>query len=229
MRGSRDDDCRPFPGAIGSQEREFFGHPVPRLFHRRGIAAISHCRPSLRFAKVRLHPDHGVEQAAHLPPCGADAFDDHHRGVRRHVNVASAAAARPRLWAARTNSPAGEGSSADWVHNVLASGDALLQTRGRKVRMIYPRLVHDETRRLMPPFLRRTGVDPGSPGLRRLARASDDRHVRYGGALAVMGWHLVAALVPHVRWKEDTASHLRGKRSKAPCYSGLRSIVWPTT
>src|SRR5712691_10759558 len=45
-----------------------------------------------------MHPNHGAGQMGYLPPCGADAFNDHNRGVRRHVNLASASAARPRRW-----------------------------------------------------------------------------------------------------------------------------------
>jgi deazaflavin-dependent oxidoreductase (nitroreductase family) len=42
------------------------------------------------------------------------------------------------------------GPSADWVHNVLAGGGCILETRGRRVRLIHPHLVHDSGRRLMP-------------------------------------------------------------------------------
>jgi deazaflavin-dependent oxidoreductase (nitroreductase family) len=42
------------------------------------------------------------------------------------------------------------GPNADWVHNVLAAGGCILETRGRRVRLIAPRLVHDADRRLMP-------------------------------------------------------------------------------
>jgi deazaflavin-dependent oxidoreductase (nitroreductase family) len=42
------------------------------------------------------------------------------------------------------------GPESDWVHNVLASGKATVETRGRRVELIEPRLVHDEHRRLVP-------------------------------------------------------------------------------
>ncbi|HLH23283.1 MAG TPA: nitroreductase family deazaflavin-dependent oxidoreductase [Chloroflexota bacterium] len=42
------------------------------------------------------------------------------------------------------------GPRADWVRNVLAAGECLLVTRGRRLRMTNPRLVHDPTRRQMP-------------------------------------------------------------------------------
>src|ERR1700730_6879388 len=46
------------------------------------------------------------------------------------------------------------GPGSDWVRNVLASGGCTLETRGRTVRLIRPRLVHDETRRTVPALLR---------------------------------------------------------------------------
>jgi deazaflavin-dependent oxidoreductase (nitroreductase family) len=42
------------------------------------------------------------------------------------------------------------GPQSDWVQNVLASGTATLETRGRIVALHRPRLIHDEDRRLMP-------------------------------------------------------------------------------
>jgi deazaflavin-dependent oxidoreductase (nitroreductase family) len=50
------------------------------------------------------------------------------------------------------------GPSADWVRNVLANGGAVLESRGRTVRLTRPRLIHDETRRAMPAFLRPIGA-----------------------------------------------------------------------
>ena len=50
------------------------------------------------------------------------------------------------------------GPDSDWVHNVLANGGAHLETRGRTVRLTRPRLVHDETRRAVPPILRLVGA-----------------------------------------------------------------------
>src|ERR1700730_13400036 len=46
------------------------------------------------------------------------------------------------------------GPNSDWVHNILASGAAILETRGHTVRLTRPRLIHDETRRAVPPILR---------------------------------------------------------------------------
>jgi deazaflavin-dependent oxidoreductase (nitroreductase family) len=50
------------------------------------------------------------------------------------------------------------GPDSDWVHNVLANGGAVLETRGRTVRLTRPRLIHDETRRGVPPILRLVGA-----------------------------------------------------------------------
>jgi deazaflavin-dependent oxidoreductase (nitroreductase family) len=46
----------------------------------------------------------------------------------------------------------------DWVRNVLAAGECTLITRGRSYRMTRPRLVHDETRRVVPAALRVLGA-----------------------------------------------------------------------
>ena len=55
------------------------------------------------------------------------------------------------------------GPRADWVRNVLAAGECLLETRGRRVRLTNPRLVRDPARRLVPLpvrlILRLIGVD----------------------------------------------------------------------
>jgi deazaflavin-dependent oxidoreductase (nitroreductase family) len=50
------------------------------------------------------------------------------------------------------------GPDSDWVHNVLADGGAVLETGGRTLRLTHPRLVHDETRRAVPPILRLAGA-----------------------------------------------------------------------
>ena len=42
----------------------------------------------------------------------------------------------------------------DWARNVMAAGGCELETRGRRVRLVGPRLVHDPTRRDMPPLVR---------------------------------------------------------------------------
>ena len=46
------------------------------------------------------------------------------------------------------------GPDSDWVKNVLAAGGCELRTRGRTIRLIAPRLVHDESRRGIRPFER---------------------------------------------------------------------------
>ncbi|WP_326567223.1 nitroreductase family deazaflavin-dependent oxidoreductase [Amycolatopsis rhabdoformis] len=46
------------------------------------------------------------------------------------------------------------GTDTDWVKNVLAAGQAELLTRGEKCHVTQPRLVHDESRRPMPPGVR---------------------------------------------------------------------------
>ncbi|MGW4482460.1 nitroreductase family deazaflavin-dependent oxidoreductase [Amycolatopsis sp. NPDC004368] len=46
------------------------------------------------------------------------------------------------------------GPDTDWLKNVLAAGHAELITRGRKWRVSDPRLVHDGSRRAMPPGVR---------------------------------------------------------------------------
>jgi deazaflavin-dependent oxidoreductase (nitroreductase family) len=50
------------------------------------------------------------------------------------------------------------GPDSDWVHNVLADGGAVLETRGRTVRLTRPRLVHDGTRQAVPSILRLVGA-----------------------------------------------------------------------
>jgi deazaflavin-dependent oxidoreductase (nitroreductase family) len=42
----------------------------------------------------------------------------------------------------------------DWTRNVLTAGGCDLQTRGRRVRLTDPRLVHDPARTDMPPLVR---------------------------------------------------------------------------
>jgi deazaflavin-dependent oxidoreductase (nitroreductase family) len=46
------------------------------------------------------------------------------------------------------------GPDTDWVRNVLAAGGCELQTRGRTIRLVSPRLFHDESRRDIRPFER---------------------------------------------------------------------------
>jgi deazaflavin-dependent oxidoreductase (nitroreductase family) len=42
------------------------------------------------------------------------------------------------------------GADSQWVRNVLAAGELDVETRGRRVHLTEPRLVHDERRRLVP-------------------------------------------------------------------------------
>ena len=42
------------------------------------------------------------------------------------------------------------GADSQWVRNVLAAGEFDVETRGRRVHLVAPELVHDETRRLVP-------------------------------------------------------------------------------
>ncbi|MBK1785802.1 nitroreductase family deazaflavin-dependent oxidoreductase [Prauserella cavernicola] len=42
------------------------------------------------------------------------------------------------------------GPGTDWVRNVLAEGHCELETRGRTVRLVRPRVVHDERRGAIP-------------------------------------------------------------------------------
>ncbi len=46
------------------------------------------------------------------------------------------------------------GRESDWVQNVLHAGSCDVVTMGRRVRMIRPRIVVDETRRLLPALWR---------------------------------------------------------------------------
>lgn len=54
------------------------------------------------------------------------------------------------------------GRESEWVRNVLAAGGCQLETRGRELALVAPRLVRDESRRAVPaPFrmpLRLLGV-----------------------------------------------------------------------
>ena len=65
------------------------------------------------------------------------------------------------------------GPNADWVRNVLAHGGCTLETRGRSIRLVRPRLFHDPQRRSAPAFVRRIlGVARVSDFL-ELVRADD--------------------------------------------------------
>ena len=45
----------------------------------------------------------------------------------------------------------------DWVQNVIAAGDCILETRGRFLRLKEPHLIRDEQRRIVPGSLRIVG------------------------------------------------------------------------
>lgn len=46
------------------------------------------------------------------------------------------------------------GADTDWVKNVLAAGGCELRTRGQVVRLVSPRIFHDDTRREVHPLER---------------------------------------------------------------------------
>ncbi len=46
------------------------------------------------------------------------------------------------------------GADSDWVKNVLAGNGCVLEVRGRRVRLVDPRIVHDESHRDVPPVVR---------------------------------------------------------------------------
>jgi deazaflavin-dependent oxidoreductase (nitroreductase family) len=56
------------------------------------------------------------------------------------------------------------GPDTDWVKNVMAAGGCELETRGRTVRLVSPRLYHDETRR---------GIRPGERQILRAIGVAD--------------------------------------------------------
>jgi deazaflavin-dependent oxidoreductase (nitroreductase family) len=78
------------------------------------------------------------------------------------------------------------GTRADWVRNVRASGGCELETRGRRIRLISPRVIHDPRVRLAPwitqPILRMLHVTDllqletaGDASLRRKERRTTER------------------------------------------------------
>lgn len=46
------------------------------------------------------------------------------------------------------------GPDVEWVKNIVVAGECHLLTRGRTLRLIGPRFIHDPSRRLMPPVVR---------------------------------------------------------------------------
>jgi|ERR671918_3218917 deazaflavin-dependent oxidoreductase (nitroreductase family) len=55
------------------------------------------------------------------------------------------------------------GSEAQWVRNVLAAGECEVETRGERIRLVGPEVVHDPRREFVPapvrPVLSLIGVD----------------------------------------------------------------------
>ena len=72
------------------------------------------------------------------------------------------------------------GPDADWVKNVVADNGCVLQTRRRRVRLVDPRMVHDEARRDMPPVIRQILSLLGVTDFLHLAIESDDPDWRAG-------------------------------------------------
>ena|SRR5438105_14812905 len=46
------------------------------------------------------------------------------------------------------------GTDSEWLRNVLAAGACVLETGGRRMELVHPRVVHDPTRRPVPPSVR---------------------------------------------------------------------------
>src|SRR5947209_3026666 len=86
--------------------------------------------------------------ATHVPAFGVVVHTGRktHRRYRTPVNVFQRAG---KFVIALTYGP-----DADWVRNVLANGGCMLETRGHTLRLVRPRLFHDEHRRFMPPQAR---------------------------------------------------------------------------
>lgn len=86
--------------------------------------------------------------ATHLPGFGVLVHTGRktHRQYRTPINIFQHAG---KYIIALTYGP-----DADWVRNVLASGDCMLETRGRTFRLSRPHLFHDEHRRSMPAHVR---------------------------------------------------------------------------
>lgn len=46
------------------------------------------------------------------------------------------------------------GSDSQWVRNVMAAGECEVETRGKRIRLVEPRIRHDQHRTLVPPLIR---------------------------------------------------------------------------
>ncbi|MGN9893426.1 nitroreductase/quinone reductase family protein [Micromonospora sp. L31] len=66
----------------------------------------------------------------------------------------------------------------DWARNVLAAGSCDLEIRGRRAPLTRPRLVHDPTRRDMPPVVRQLVGMIGVTDFLYLDTVPDADHVR---------------------------------------------------
>jgi len=42
------------------------------------------------------------------------------------------------------------GRDSEWVKNVVAAGGCVVETRGRRIRLTHPSIVHDPSRRMVP-------------------------------------------------------------------------------
>ncbi|MFI6265316.1 nitroreductase family deazaflavin-dependent oxidoreductase [Micromonospora sp. NPDC051006] len=69
----------------------------------------------------------------------------------------------------------------DWANNVLAAGGCALEIRGRQVPLTRPRLVHDPTRRDMPPVVRQLVGMIGVTDFLYLRTAPDADNVEVSG------------------------------------------------
>src|SRR5438045_3048190 len=108
--------------------------PLPRSVARFNRSVLNHLTRPL---------------ATHLPAFGVVVHTGRktHRQYRTPVNVFRHAG---KYIIALTYGP-----DADWVRNVLANGGCILETRGRTVRLVRPRLCHAGRRPLLPPHVRR--------------------------------------------------------------------------
>jgi deazaflavin-dependent oxidoreductase (nitroreductase family) len=86
--------------------------------------------------------------AAHLPGFGVVLHEGRRSGrrYRTPVNVFR----RPHGYVFALT----YGSDAEWVRNVVAAKGCDLVTRGRTLRLVNPRLLHDDRRSLVPPVVR---------------------------------------------------------------------------
>jgi deazaflavin-dependent oxidoreductase (nitroreductase family) len=65
------------------------------------------------------------------------------------------------------------GADTDWVRNVLAAGGCELHTRGRRFRLVSPRIFHDESRQAIRPLERQVLKVIGVADFLALDRTTD--------------------------------------------------------